>query len=66
MNTQMERIQVKKGLYLTGIASLVIISIFIYQSVTGMEIDTGEILSVSIALSAFIKQVIDYRKLSLT
>ncbi|MFS0557788.1 hypothetical protein [Brevibacillus sp. 179-C9.3 HS] len=66
MNTQVERIQVKKGLYLTGIASLVILSIFIYQSVTGMEIDTGEILSVSIALSAFIKQVIDYRKLSLT
>lgn len=66
MDTQNDLVQVKKGLYLTGIASLVIIPIFVYQSVTGMEIDTGEILSVSIALSAFLKQVRDYRKLSLT
>ncbi|MED1781589.1 hypothetical protein P4V43_07080 [Brevibacillus fortis] len=64
MDIQVERIQVKKGLYLTGIASLVILAIFIYQAVTGMELDTGEILSVYISLSAFLKLVHDYRKLS--
>ncbi|NQF16189.1 hypothetical protein HPY31_20045 [Brevibacillus sp. HB1.3] len=66
MDIQTERIQVKKGLYLTGIAALVILSVFIYQAVTGMELDTGEILSVPISLCAFLKLVNDHRKLSLT
>ncbi|WP_409177384.1 hypothetical protein [Brevibacillus fortis] len=66
MEIQTERIQVKKGLYLTGIAALVILSVFIYQAVTGMELDTGEILSVPISLTAFLKLVNDHRKLSLT
>ncbi|MGG4451280.1 hypothetical protein [Brevibacillus porteri] len=66
MDIQVERIQVKKGLYLTGIATLMILSIFIYQAVTGMELDTGEILSVYISVSAFLKMVHDHRKLSLT
>ncbi|MFC8684284.1 hypothetical protein [Brevibacillus porteri] len=66
MDTQIERIQVIKGLYLTGIATVMILAIFIYQAVTGMELDTGEKLSVYIALSAFLKLVHDYRKLSLT
>ncbi|WP_429842577.1 hypothetical protein [Brevibacillus sp. FIR094] len=66
MDIQAERIQVKKGLFLTGIATLMILSIFIYQAVTGMELDTGEILSVYISVSAFLKMVHDHRKLSLT
>ncbi|MGG1664557.1 hypothetical protein [Brevibacillus sp. NRS-1366] len=66
MNIQMDRIQLKKGLYLTGIASSIIVSVFTYQWVTGMQLDTGEILSVPIALGAFLSLFNKYRKLSLT
>ncbi|GIO03987.1 hypothetical protein J31TS6_00150 [Brevibacillus reuszeri] len=66
MSEQLDRIQMIKGLYLTGIASVIIMAVFIYQWVTGMQLDTGEILSVPIALGAFLSLVKKYRKLSLT
>ncbi|MFP3393145.1 hypothetical protein [Brevibacillus sp. SIMBA_040] len=66
MSEQLDRIQMIKGLYLTGIASAIIMAVFIYQWVTGMQLDTGEILSVPIALGAFLSLVKKYRKLSLT
>lgn len=66
MNTQKDRMQIKKGLYLTGIAALIVLAVFVYQWVRGMELDTGEILSVPIALGAFLKLWNDHRKLSLT
>ena len=66
MSEQLDRIQMIKGLYLTGFASVIIMAVFIYQWVTGMQLDTGEILSVPIALGAFLSLVKKYRKLSLT
>jgi len=66
MSEQLDRIQMIKGLYLTGIASVIIMAVFIYQWVTGMQRDTGEILSVPIAIGAFLSLVKKYRKLSLT
>ena len=66
MSEQLDRIQMIKGLYLTGIASVIIMAVFIYQWVTGMQLDTGEILSVPIAIGAFLSLVKKYRKLSLT
>jgi len=66
MSEQLDRIQMIKGLYLTGIASVIIMAVFIYQWVTGMQLDTGEILSLLIALGAFLSLVKKYRKLSLT
>ena len=66
MSEQLDRIQMIKGLYLTGVASVIIMAVFIYQWVTGMQLDTGEILSVPIALGAFLSLVKKYRKLSLT
>lgn len=61
-----DRMQIKKGLYLTGIAALIVLAVFVYQWVRGMELDTGEILSVPITLGAFLKLWNDHRKLSLT
>ena len=66
MSEQLDRIQMIKGLYLTGVASVIIMAVFIYQWVTGMQLDTGEILSVPIAIGAFLSLVKKYRKLSLT
>jgi len=66
MNKQMELTQLKKGLYLTGIASSIIVPVFTYQWVTGMQLDTGEILSVPIALGAFMSLFNKYRKFPLT
>lgn len=66
MDTNTDRKQIKMGLYLTGAATLVIGAVNAYQWVKGMQLDTGEILSVAIALGAFLKLVNDYRKLSLT
>ncbi|WP_289140889.1 hypothetical protein [uncultured Brevibacillus sp.] len=66
MSNHSDRIQMIKGLYLTGIASVIIFSVFIHQWITGMQLDAGEILSVPIALGAFLSLVKKYRKLSLT
>ncbi|KZE47750.1 hypothetical protein AV540_18445 [Brevibacillus parabrevis] len=66
MHTQKDNaVQITKGLYLTGIATLIILAVVMYQWVYGMQLDTGEILSVPIALAAFLKLVSERRKLSL-